>query len=295
MIEKLIIGIPRHVVPRDHIPSDELRKFENVTGIRRTRRYNGTSAEFIKETLEAHSRCCETSFDDVDCLIVVTQSPDRLSPCLAVDIHDFLELPSSVPAFDINHACDGFIMGLWAARALGLKPLVICVDRLRYNKTPLESLIFSDAVAIAKLEIDERSFPTKFYTDGSKANTLYCGLNGEMDMDGNKVFDFVTTMVPPLIAQFERENVPSDLLVPHQANRAMNKLLEMRSGFKGKTLYSIETFGNQSMCSIPTAIAFNERKALGKRLLLCGFGAGYTAALGRIFWPMDPVCRMVEV
>ena len=46
----------------------------------------------------------------------------------------------------------------------------------------------------------------------------------------------------------------------------MNRILEMRSGFKGRALYSIEEYGNQSMCSIPTVLAVNESADHGPAL-----------------------------
>lgn len=297
MLKSLTVAVPEFVVDRTHTraPKDHLASFERVTGIKKTRRFEGTTAEFIKKALSTANYNGALDLRAIDSLIVVTQSPDRLSPCMAAEIHDYLKLPSNVPAMDLNHACDGFVLGLWAARRLGNKSLLICVDRLRYNNTPLESLIFSDACAIAVVENDGATFPVQFFTDGSNHEKLYAGLAGEMKMDGNAVFDFVTTVMPDMIGTFCEEHGLCDWLAPHQANLSMNRVLESRSGFKGRCLYSLEEYGNQSMCSIPTALAVNESKIMGQRVLMAGFGAGYTAAVGALWWPTNPICRMVIV
>lgn len=281
MIENLTIGIPKNVLNRVHSP--ELEKFERITGIKKTRRFDGTTFEMISNLLHG------SHYTHIDAVIVVTQSPDRLSPCLAAQVHAYLDLPHYVPAFDVNHACDGWVFGVWLASCLSRRTLLICADRLRYAPNPIEALMFSDSVTATIIR--PRPSTVRFYTDGSRANDLYAGLNGEMHMDGSKVFDFVTTEMPLLIKDW----LACDLLVPHQANLSMLKILEKRSGYEGRCLYSIEEYGNQSMNSIPTAIAMNEDAAAGKRLLLAGFGAGYTATLMALEWPRYLVSEIVDV
>lgn len=286
MLSRLLVAAPKNVISRAHISKGDLAVFEKVTGIKKTRRWDGSLSSFIKSALE-HISIPRT----IGAVIVVTQTPDRLSPCMAVEIHDHLKLPHDVPAFDINHACDGFVMGLYLAKQMRGPVLLICADMLRYNKSPLEGLIFSDAVSIAIVN-GEGSSGFKFYTDGSKLDKLYCGMNGEMDMDGNAVFDFVTTKIPPWIKEFW---TMADILVPHQANKSMNRVLELRSGFDKRTAYSIEEWGNQSMNSIPFNCYENEEKIMGKNVLLCGFGAGYTAAMAEFRWPDSKICTKVEI
>lgn len=289
MLESLTVAVPKNIVPRLHLPAEETAKFERVTGIKKTRHFEGSLAEFIKAAID------QTSIDvtTIEALLVVTQTPDRLSPCMAVEIAHHLGLPPNIPAIDMNHACDGFIMGLWAGQKLSGRTLVICADMLRYKVGSIEGLIFSDAVSIAVVT-RVRYLSYRFYNDGSMHQKLRCGLKGEMEMDGNAVFDFVTTVIPTMVNNSIMQEI-SDWFVPHQANLSMNRILEMRAGFKGRTLYSIEEYGNQSMNSIPTNLAHNEDKILGKTVLLCGFGAGYTAAMTTIDWPRERMTKMVEV
>ena len=136
MLESLTVAVPKSMMSRSDMKPDELAKFEKVTGIKNTRHFivedgpayrHGTLSEFIKAALD------QVTIDvaEIEALLVVTQTPDRLSPCMAVEIAAHLGLPHNIPAIDMNHACDGFIMGLWAGQKLSGKTLVICADMLR--------------------------------------------------------------------------------------------------------------------------------------------------------------------
>lgn len=282
MIESLTVGIPGRIVPRETTP--DIAKFERVTGIKNTRRYGGNTSMMIRETL---SHC--TVPDDISQVIVVTQCPDRLSPCTAVDVHEFLNLPPRVVCFDVNHACDGWIIGLLIAQGAD-KTLLVCADRLRYGKDAPDNLIFSDCVSVTVVTPGLFSYFDSM-TDGSGAHNLSSGLSGEMFMNGDAVFDFVTTKVPGFI----KKAGSWDYLVPHQANMSMNRILAKRSGFDDRALSSIEEYGNQSMNSIPTCIIMHEKTLLGKQVLMCGFGAGFTAAMCGVSWPSSPVGAFVEI
>lgn len=284
MIESILVGIPNFIMPR--VQSPELEKFERVTGIKKTRRYNGNSFSMITDTLKHRKSPLEVP----DNLIVVTQSPDQFSPCMAADVHDYLRFPSKTIAFDVNHACDGWVLGVHLANRLGGRTMLICVDRLRFEPNEIEKYIFSDACTITMIQAGIEKF--KSFTDGSKSDLLFCGLDGEMVMDGGAVFDFVSTKVPDFIDSFD---IGYDWLAPHQANISMLKLLERRTDYENRVLYSIEEYGNQSMSSIPTCLAHNEDKILDKSVLCVGFGAGFTAAGIALHWSRAPVTRIVEI
>lgn len=282
MIESLVVGVPSELYPR--VVTPEMQKFERVTGIKKTRRTNKSTVEMIKATLDQM-----TLPMGIGQVIVMSQSPDQLSPCMATQIHQHLNLPKATIAFDVNHACDGWILGMYLASRMNRnRTLLICADRLRYEPNDIEKHIFSDSVSVTVINSGNLLFDS--YTDGSCAQELYCGLDGQMKMNGDKVFDFVTTKVPEMIKSFPKH----DYLVPHQANLSMLKILEMRSGYKGSTLYSIEEYGNQSMNTIPTCIAMNEKALRGKTFLAAGFGAGFTAAVASFYMPTYIDVKIVE-
>ena len=286
MIESLCVAIPKTIVPRG--TSKEIQRFERVTGIKKTRRFAGSTLEMIYRALDA-AKLSQETLEQIQQVIVVTQTPDRFSPCLAVSVHDYLKLDSKVMAFDINRACDGWVFGIRLANKMLFKTLLICADRLRYEPNELESLIFSDAVSVSVIEPSWARFYG--FTDGAKAEQLYCGIDGKMHMDGESVFDFVINHIPPLVESLDKQN----WLCPHQPNLSMLKILESRTGYQGKMLYSIEEYGNQSMNSIPCALAANEEKILGQSVLCVGFGAGFTATAAAFNWASVKVSSIVEV
>jgi 3-oxoacyl-[acyl-carrier-protein] synthase III len=288
-IEYLTVAVPKNIIDRFGLDQKALADFERVTGIKKTRRFLGSTTEMILKALKA----CDFTAEDLAGVIVVTQSPDRLSPCMAMEVHNYLKLPPSAFAFDVNRACTGWSDGLMLATKMPGKTLLICADRLRYAPNPIEGLIFSDSVSISVIN-QSVEIPTIFFNDGAYSDKLYCGLNNDMFMNGAFIFDFVTSKVPGMIKEFNAK-FPSDTLCLHQANLSMLKIVAMRSGFKDNWLSSIEEYGNQSMNSLPTSIVHNEEKALGKKLLLASFGAGVSATVQQIIWPEKSIGYIVQI
>jgi len=63
------------------------------------------AAEFLLESL-AWKR------EEIDALIVVTQSPDYLAPATAIILQDRLGLSLTTVAFDVNLGCSGYPFGI---------------------------------------------------------------------------------------------------------------------------------------------------------------------------------------
>ena len=53
--------------------------------------------------------------ESVDCLIMVTQSPDYFLPSTACVLHRALALSDRCAAFDVGLGCSGYTYGLWLA------------------------------------------------------------------------------------------------------------------------------------------------------------------------------------
>jgi 3-oxoacyl-[acyl-carrier-protein] synthase-3 len=103
-------------------------------------------------------------------------------------------------------------------------------------------------------------------------------------MDGFKVFSFVAAKVKPMLAQFIAESGPFDRFVPHQANMYMLRQLAKGLGVESKMLLSGEEYGNVGSASIPLTLAAAAAKEdlRSKRVLLAGFGAGFSAAAAAV-------------
>jgi 3-oxoacyl-[acyl-carrier-protein] synthase-3 len=106
-------------------------------------------------------------------------------------------------------------------------------------------------------------------------------------MDGQAVFDFTISKVPPNIKNlmdFANSDIEAiDYLCLHQANKQIVQAVGKAAGFaQEKTPYcAFENYGNNTMCSIPTVIntaVKDNRKSSDTKLIVSGFGNGLCIA-----------------
>ncbi len=105
-------------------------------------------------------------------------------------------------------------------------------------------------------------------------------------MTGPEIFRFTGTVVPALVTDVLERNALSmsgiDWFVFHQANRYMLDMVRQRAGIPAdKFLVCLEETGNTVSSTIPIALktAWSDgRIAPGQKLLLAGFGVGYSWA-----------------
>ena len=103
-------------------------------------------------------------------------------------------------------------------------------------------------------------------------------------MDGPAIFTFAITTIPKAVKDFLRNTELSDAQIDwyvyHQANRYMLEHLAKRSKIPTeKMIVAMETVGNTVSSSIPLAIQQGieaHKIQPGQRLLLVGFGLGYS-------------------
>lgn len=92
---------------------------------------------------------------DIDALIFCTQTPDHVLPPNSTLLHARLDMPTEVMAFDISHACSGFMYSLGIARSLvasgtAHRVLVITADTYSRLVHPVDRSIrplFGDGAA----------------------------------------------------------------------------------------------------------------------------------------------------
>ena len=244
------------------------------------------------------STSTSTSSSDIGGVIVATFSNERRFPALAVEIASALGLSPSAPAFDLQLACSAYPYALYLAGRMstdtGRKVLVIDGDvqsRLVDKNDHDTGSIFSDAVTATIVGVNSSSsradnsrscfdFYSKFNDE-----SLSCGESGPIRMKGFDVFSFVATDVSRFLKEFITSlnnsslfTLHSSLLfIPHQANPYMVRQLAKSLGLSERLLTLDESKKNPGSCSIPMTLAAHP-ECRGKRVLLAGFGAGYSAA-----------------
>jgi 3-oxoacyl-[acyl-carrier-protein] synthase III len=276
------------------------------------------SLEAAKEIFRSHN----IRKEDIGGVVFVTLTPDNLMPNNASLIQHELNLPNDLPAFDINHACSGYIYGLWTASLIAgnMNKKILLLDgdvNSRYSSKwdKNTSLLFGDAgtATIITPESHDKEWAFTFSTDGSNREALIIPGIGfrtplsqnhleyllyedgrrrrlvDLKMDGSLVFNYVVNTVPKLVKIFFDENEffvsEFDYLILHQANAFMLRKLAKKIDFDlSKVPMSISKFGNTSSASIPLNICseLDNNKIVNKRLLLIGMGAGLSTAIGTI-------------
>jgi len=206
--------------------------------------------------------------DEVDYLLLCTQSPDYFVPTTACLLQDRLGLPLQAGALDFNLGASGYVYGLGLAQGLietAQARNVLLITAETYSKFihPRDKscrTIFGDAAAATLIVgVDEPAphiGPFIFGTDGSGARHLivpsgglrqprtpesaipYEDANGNVRsqdnlfMDGAEVFNFTLRIVPQtvdsLLAKAGKAREDIDLYVFHQANRYMLDHLRKR-------------------------------------------------------------------
>jgi 3-oxoacyl-[acyl-carrier-protein] synthase-3 len=235
--------------------------------------------------------------DEIDALVLVTQSPDHLMPPTSSIVQGRLKLKQDMFCVDINQGCAGFIVGLIEAfllleQAAIHKVILINADVLSRRTSPKDRNSFPLVGDGASITVVERgggggTIHANLKMDGTRHEALMIPAGGmrmpstaatavmqdvgdgnlrardHLTMDGSAVFNFVQVEIPPLIeslllsAGVAAERV--DWFIFHQPNRFMLQKLADKMQIPHSKMPSnvVERFGNSSGVTIPIAIASN--------------------------------------
>jgi 3-oxoacyl-[acyl-carrier-protein] synthase-3 len=252
------------------------------------------------------------SAQDIDVLIIASQSPDYVLPATAPIIQNKLGLKTSAMCFDISIGCSGFVYGLAVlsqllGNAVNKKGLLLCGDKssIMLNKKDKATYpLFGDAGTATALEFNTNADPFFFdiNADGSGFESIIINDGGarnpgkfpvitdelrindenlSLKLDGLKVFSFSTGKVPESIIntfKYAHKDISSiHYFILHQANKLIIETIRKKLKIEEhKFLNSIENFGNTSSASIPLSMVINRDKLIHRKLeiLFCGFGVG---------------------
>lgn len=254
--------------------------------------------------------------EDIGAVIFVTLTPDCLMPNNSTYAQHLLGLGKDVATLDINHACPGYVFGLWNAAliAQNLQKKVLLLDGDINSKyvSPWDkstALLFGDAgtATVVSPDAGAPDWHFTFMSDGGNREAIMVRLGMrypvradyleyktwadggrrrfiDMEMNGRAVFDYVVDVVPEIANAFMDELETSgpeyDKLILHQANHFMLKKLAKAIGFDHKTQMPVcmDKYGNTSSVSIPLTIA-SELTDPADHVFMIGMGAGLASGI----------------
>jgi 3-oxoacyl-[acyl-carrier-protein] synthase-3 len=271
--------------------------------------------------------------DDVDILILVTQTPDYLTPATSGILQDKLKLRKNIIVYDINLGCSGYTHGLIAIssimKSLNLKKGLLAVgdvtSKLVNNKDNVSNLLFGDAGSVTAIENKTKSKEKMFfdyYSDGSgfkdiivpshslagriKLNKKQLKIkedsnknirsNINISLDGINIFNFAINYVPIIIKKLCKK-IKVRYCFLHQANKMIQESIEKQLS-KNKMTFptSLHNFGNTSSATIPITIChnfFNQR--LVGNSIFCGFGVGLSMSAVIINIQKTKIFKIIKI
>lgn len=252
--------------------------------------------------------------NDIDFVLLCTQSPDYFLPSTACVLQNRLGIPTTAGAFDYNLGCSGCIYGMAIAQGLlesGVAKNVLLLTAETYNKylhktDKSNRSIFGDGAAACLISTDgfAKIGNICLGTDGSGAEHLilktgaarYKNPTGSetidddghirrddyLYMDGSAIFNFTLNVVPDLITEvlsknnLEKNNV--DYYVFHQANKFMLNTIRKICALPQEKFYiNLEETGN----TVSSTVLIGLKQCLmegkiheGMNVMISGFGVG---------------------
>jgi 3-oxoacyl-[acyl-carrier-protein] synthase III len=230
--------------------------------------------------------------DTLDCLCVVTQTPDGGGiPPVSSILHGRLKLSARVAAFDVAHGCAGFVYGLMLSlsfmQAQGFRRgLLVTSDpysKIVDREDPHTALIFGDAATATLLQPDPAWSVGRadFGSAGDQRDALRLLPNGRLYMNGKRIARLCHRVVPESVRRTLELNGLSleqiDQVLLHQGSRYIVETVGQALGVPEKTPFVAAAYGNVVSSSLPVALARHVAPGV-KRLVISGFGVGLSWA-----------------
>jgi 3-oxoacyl-[acyl-carrier-protein] synthase III len=297
-----------------HFPGISQDYVRQVTGICQRR----WAAEGEKPSDMAYAAALEAirksriATKEIDAIVLATTTPDVAMPSTACILQDRLNL-GTIPAFDLNAACSGWLYAVAMAQGMILSGiarnvLTVGVDvqsRLLDRSDRNAYFLFGDGAGAAivsrgrpghTLHAVHLGADTRGLHTARRRQPGYTVPNGSgnadpwIRLDGPALFRMAAETFAGLIGQaiaisgWNRDEIR--WIIPHQANQRLLKAAAKRCGTSFDRFYlNIDRVGNTSAASIPLAlIEAEEGLRSGDKLLLCAVGAGMTTAAVTIEW-----------
>jgi 3-oxoacyl-[acyl-carrier-protein] synthase-3 len=235
--------------------------------------------------------------DDIDALVLVTQSPDYYLPATSNIIAGEIGLGEDVFCLDINQGCAGYEVGLMQAYMLldqeSINNVVLLNADVLSKKVSVKDRnsrpLIGDGAAVTMITSDQDARKSDLFIkmDGRSAKSLIIPAGGfklpstietgtfkddgtgnmrsddHLRMKGDEVFNFVLTKVPEMVHDIYKELQISDANIDyyffHQPNKFMlEKLADKIKVDRAKMPNNIVgKYGNGSGITVPLNICEN--------------------------------------
>lgn len=309
-ISGIACAVPDHYVEtdsyKDHFGEAVVERFKSATGIH---------ARYLSDGMQTISDLCYAAAerlmekknltgDDIDALILVTQTGDYKTPSTAYVLHKRLNIKKDCLVFDMNLGCSGFVNGVYMLAGLvesgTIRRALLCVGDSDTNHQVTEdtsfTMMFGDAGSVTLIERGDGMVQGMIRSDGEGFHTLITPVPGTRfpgadaadtghlgkKMEGDDTFLFTITKVPRLFKDFYKEFQCSekdfDYFILHQANlMIINQIAKKLKLPEGKAPVSLTKYGNTDGASVPVGIVDLCERMEGQRrlnLITSGFGVG---------------------
>lgn len=255
--------------------------------------------------------------EDIDLIIVATNTPDTLFPATACLVQDKLGARKA-GAFDLLAGCTGFIyalsVGTQFISAGACKHVLVVgaetLSRIINWEDRNTCVLFGDAagaVVLGPAPAGRGILSSMLGSDGSGGPLLDLPAGGSrlpatsetvdkklhfLHMNGREVFKFAVkaiedgTLEALAAAGLKKEDV--NFLIPHQANIRIIEAATKRLGISlDNVQINVDRYGNTSTASVPLALYEAVREGRikdGDNIVLVAFGAGLTWAAAVMRW-----------
>lgn len=258
---------------------------------------NETVSDYAVEGIELLINTGLLDKEEIDAILVITQSPDHFIPPVSNIIQGRLGLDTDTYCIDMNQGCAGYEIGLFHAfqllEAESIQKVLLVAGDVLSKKVSVNDRnsrpLIGDAVTISVVE-SVKGVPPVYMNikmDGKNAFVLQIPAGGfrllssketsvlEKDsagnirakdhlvMQGDAVFNFVQSEVPQLIEDLMEYSgkIKDDIdyFLFHQPNKFMLEKLADKMKVPREKMPSniVENFGNSSSATVPLNICYN--------------------------------------
>ena len=244
-------------------------------------------------------RNAKLDINDIDLIVTVTSSPDRISPSTACIIQDKLNPTKPIPAFDLNAVCSGFLYAMELVTPLLTKyENILVISTETYSRwtdwDDRNSVFFGDGSASVVLQKSNTGwYSGDIFADGKgKENFTIKHGDTMFKMNGTEVYKVGTKVLPQsikdVLRKLDMDISEIDYFVPHQPSyRILFKTADTIGLPKSKIMMNMDKRGNTAGASIPTVLSNlvgNNVLKDGDKLLFAAVGSGWTWGAGVMSW-----------